>query len=87
MEGRFKTLLGNYSYDWMEMSPDHVQDLGWNGSDEIDNLWPLYREMNSGIANNIYNQKVEYIEGGVIRTNQPMFMMGKWFVIKSWEAK
>ncbi|MDT7828238.1 DUF4157 domain-containing protein [Pricia sp. S334] len=84
MEGRFRTLLKNYSYDWSDMSPDHVQDLGWDGPDAVDNLWPLYRDMNAGIGNKIYNQTVEYIENGQIKTNRPYYMVGKWFIIKSW---
>ncbi|GAA4272695.1 DUF4157 domain-containing protein [Aquimarina gracilis] len=83
MEGRFRTLLKNYQYDWSDMSPDHVQDLGWEGPDSVENLWPLYRDMNANIANYIYHQQVEYVEEGEIRRDSPMYMTGKWFIIDS----
>lgn len=48
-EGRFKRKLALFGYDWKyeKTSPDHVQDVYWNGPDEFGNLWPYESSTNA----------------------------------------
>jgi hypothetical protein len=81
MVGKFRTLLTNYNYDWSGSDADHSLDLGWGGKDVLNNLWPLYREMNQEYGNTVYGQIVRYIENGEIKEGKPRTLIGKWFII------
>ena len=85
VSGKFRTLLANYSFDWEKVGgdydADHVLDLGWQGKDALDNLWPLYRAMNQN--NGIYNQKVQYLENGQVVEGKPGSLRNKYFRVDS----
>ncbi|HEV9036504.1 MAG TPA: DUF4157 domain-containing protein [Puia sp.] len=57
---RFKRVLASLGFSWKNsagdnLSPDHVQDLFWEGPDDFANLWPLesaYNERAGSIQNN-----------------------------------
>lgn len=74
--------MSNYEYDWNKYSPDHVQDLGWNGPDTIDNLWPLESSLNL-YGNESYGQEVSYQEDGTEKKSDPYKLVDKWFIIDS----
>ena len=84
MQGRFRTLLTNYNYNWSGMEADHVQDLGWGGQkvDKVANLWPLSETDNSA-GNRTYRQTVHYQENGEPKTATPNDLIGKRFKIRS----
>ncbi len=81
MVGKFRTLLTNYNYNLSGSDADHALDLGWGGKDVLNNLWPVYREMNQVYGNTVYGQTVRYIENGEIKEGKPRNLFGKWFVI------
>lgn len=47
-EARFIAVLARYGFNLTAngLSPDHVQDLMWQGEDRFENLWPLDRGYN-----------------------------------------
>jgi hypothetical protein len=83
MSDKFRTLLTNYNYDWSGADADHALDLGWGGKDSLDNVWPIYTEMNQRYGNGIYYQKVQYIENGELKESEPYYLIGKWFQVDS----
>jgi hypothetical protein len=60
---QFKATLKDNGFDWAGFSPDHVQDLDWEGPDEFENLWPMDSNANrdAGSEQN-QNQRVTYCE-------------------------
>lgn len=60
---QFKATLKDNGFDWAGFSPDHVQDLDWEGPDEFENLWPMDSDANrdAGSEQN-QNQRVTYCE-------------------------
>lgn len=86
MERKFKTLMKNYGYSMSKksQSPDHVQDLGFDGKDELNNLWPLNSIINKDSARKIYFQEVDYRKGAIPKRGKyPFFMLGKYFIVKN----
>ena len=54
-QGKFFRRLRRAGFSWRgsggnRLSPDHVQDLFWNGTDEFDNLWPLDSVYNEAVG-------------------------------------
>jgi hypothetical protein len=91
---RFKRVLESYGYDWSGLSPDHVQDLAWEGPDEPENLWPMSSDANSlaGTCQNS-NQRVNFCPAKV---GPPMNMSlqemrnanyySRWFAIREYRS-
>jgi hypothetical protein len=88
---QFKATLKDNGFDWAGFSPDHVQDLDWEGPDEFENLWPMDSNANrdAGSEQN-QNQRVTYCEGKkgppVVAQTLRAFKMspghyGRYFVI------
>jgi hypothetical protein len=44
---RFKKALEDGGFNWEGYSPDHVQDLMFEGDDAFSNLWPLDSSVNA----------------------------------------
>ena len=65
---------GNYAID-------HVRDLTWRGSDDMQNLWPLASDKNNAI-NASHNQRVRVRDGTTASTGAASQFPDKWFVIK-----
>lgn len=54
-QGKFFRRLRRAGFSWRgsrgnRLSPDHVLDLFWNGTDEFDNLWPLDSVYNEAVG-------------------------------------
>lgn len=82
----FKKILKVFGYEWENppMDPDHVRDLGFGGSDDIEkgNFWPAPREVNQQNFNEVYKQVVVYRdENGEVQRSTPGRLKGKYFEI------
>ena len=81
VQGRMRTFFTNYSVPLATMQIDHVQDIGWNGPDAVNNLWPLSTALNQG-GNRSYDSPVWYERAGVGVRSNPGQLVGRWFQIR-----
>lgn len=82
-EASFYGILSRRGYKWDKenTNADHVHDLGFDGKDDFENLWPLDAGANSN-ANRVYRQRVPYREGGEVKVGTVYSLEEKWFEIK-----
>jgi hypothetical protein len=70
--------------DRNQFDGDHVKDLGFGGTDTIDNYWPLDSTINRRAFNG-YNScyVINYLDGDVLKSRAIGGLIGKWFEVKS----
>ncbi|MDX2070795.1 MAG: DUF4157 domain-containing protein [Haliscomenobacter sp.] len=69
---KFIRLLRAAGYSWTtpqgtRTSPDHVQDLMWNGFDEFENLWPLESQYNEAAGRKQNSEQIIYFRPDPLR--------------------
>ncbi len=90
-EAKFKRKLKIFGYDWKgdKTSPDHVQDVFWNGRDEFGNLWPYESSTNASVGGlqNLH-QKISFCESSTGQSHIRKRLLDvdaiinyRWFVI------
>lgn len=81
VQGAMRRFFANYRVNLTDSQIDHVQDIGWNGPDAVNNLWPADTEMNQ-LANRSYGQTVWYDRGGVAVRSNPGQLYAPTFVFQ-----
>ncbi len=84
VQQKIRLALIEYGFDHKGLDGDHIQDLGFGGVDEEDNVWPLDEKINRRPFNgwrHLYGVNVRKSNGdGVTKTIASL--PNKWFKIK-----
>jgi hypothetical protein len=86
-QNRLRRILARYDYPMSDEDSDHVTDLGFDGEDELDNLWPLRADVNRlafGGDGYYTSYKVRYKDPKEGTVTKPLSQIdNKWFRVKS----
>lgn len=96
---RFRSLVTRHGFDMTGLDVDHVQDVGWDGPDEPENLWPMPAGPNRSAGSKFQQFRITYSNtpgGGpatpsttgvrivdALAAPAPDNIAGRWFVIRA----